>query len=110
MADEPRNDKPVTEDEVSDHAGEFEDVNIAAPGNAGGAGGLGYPTHPQGENAADPVEQTLSNGTIGVDVSGVQTGSGNTRMTITPSLSKPKRGKQSEAKPGDRSKAQGSGS
>jgi hypothetical protein len=107
MADEPRNKKSITKDEVSDHGEEFDDVNIASPGNAGGSGGLGYPTHPQGENAADPVEETLSNGTIGVDVSGVQTGAGNTRMTITPSLSNPKKEKK-EAE--EKSRTQGSGS
>jgi hypothetical protein len=107
MADEPRKDEPITKDEVSDHGGEFEDVNIASPGNAGGSGGLGYPTHPQGENAADPVEQTLSDGTIGVDVSGVQTGAGNTRMTITPSLSNPKKEKKETE---EKRRAQGSGS
>lgn len=106
MADEQRIDRPITKNEVSDHGGEFQDVDIAAPGNAGGSGGLGYPTHPQGENAADPVEQTLSNGTIGVDTSGVQTGAGNTRMTITPSLSKPTKKK----KPEEKSQAKGCGS
>lgn len=105
MADEPRNDKPITKDEVSDHGGEFRDVDIAAPGNAGGSGGLGFPTQPQGENAADPVEQTMADGTIGVDVSGVQTGAGNTRMTITPSLSKPKK-----KEPEEKKRAKGCGS
>lgn len=118
MADEQRTDKPINKREVSDHGGEFRDVDIAAPGSSGGAGGLGYPTHPQGENAADPVEQTLSNGTIGVDVSGVRTGAGNTRMTITPSLSDPKKMKEEEEankrararEAEEKSRAKGSGS
>ncbi len=74
-----------------EHSQEFDDRELAERTQAGGSGGLGYPTHPQGENATDPVDETLSDGTIGVDVSGVQTGSGRTRMTLTPSLSNPKR-------------------
>lgn len=118
MADEPRTDKPINKREVSDRGGEFRDVDIGAPGNAGGSGGLGFPTQPQGENAADPVEQTLSNGTIGVDVSGVRAGAGNTRMTITPSLSDPEMMKAEEEanrraeakKAEEKSRAKGSGS
>lgn len=110
MADEARNERPITKNEVSDHTEEFEDVNIASPPTPGGSGGLGYPTHPQGENAADPVEQTLSNGTIGVDVSGVQTGAGNTGITITPSLSKPKKGRKPVKETEEKSRAQGCGS
>ncbi|HEX7361490.1 MAG TPA: hypothetical protein VF283_13455 [Bryobacteraceae bacterium] len=119
MADEQRTDKPINKREVSDHGGELRDVDIAAPGGSGGgSGGIGFPTHPQGENAADPVEQTLSNGTIGVDVSGVRAGAGNTRMTITPSLSDPKKLKAEEEankrararEAEEKSRAKGSGS
>lgn len=58
-------------------------VDIAAPPKAGGAGGLGY-----------TLEQTLSRGGGGVDVSGVQRGAGHIGITITPSLSIPKRKKR----------------
>ncbi len=74
-----------------EHSEEFDDKELAAGAAVGGSGGLGYPTHPEGEDATDPVEETLSNGTRGVDVSGVQTGSGRTRMTITPTVSNPKK-------------------
>lgn len=39
----------------------------------------------------DTLHETLSIGSGGVDVSGVQTGAGHTRITITPSLSMPKK-------------------
>lgn len=74
-----------------EHSKEFDDRALAGKAAVGGSGGLGYPTHPEGEDATDPVDETLSNGTRGVDVSGVQTGSGNTRITVTPSLSNPKK-------------------
>lgn len=71
----------------------LDDRDIGA-GPKGGSGGLGYPTHPEGRNATDLTDETLSEGGRGVDVSGVQVGSGNTRITTTPSLSKPKRKKK----------------
>jgi hypothetical protein len=76
MSDELTRDEAVTS-EVNDRREEFEYVEMA-------------PAH---EPPLNVLEQTLSRGASGVDVSGVQRGAGHTGISITPSLSMPKKRK-----------------
>ena len=82
----------------AEHSKEFDDKALGARVGAGGSGGLGYPSQPQLETETDTTDETLANDRRGVDVSGVQTGAGSTRMTITPSLSNPDKEKKTNAK------------
>jgi hypothetical protein len=52
------------------------------------------PAVTEAESTDYVLEHTLFRGTSGVDVSGIQRGAGHTGITITPSLSLPKKSKK----------------
>jgi hypothetical protein len=74
MKDELRRDEVATK-EVSDRGKEFEYVDIAS----------------DHETPVNLLDQMLSRGASGVEVSGVQRGAGHTGISIAPSLSTPKK-------------------
>jgi len=81
MTDESRN--KGADGKGSNHqCDQLENVNITSLPAVTGAESTGY-----------VLEHTLFRGTSGVDVSGTQRGAGHTGITITPSLSLPKKSK-----------------